>query len=185
MLVLLGRPQNLLPEVCLDVHSHPFSYYAHTNHSVYWQDLQLSEVQMHKPVACSMHFLPCSGPPRAELNFCSSPNLLLLGASLKEEAPGTRPGHGPPPSVTGPILQRRPPPHRCSPSTISSGGSRQSPRNNSGPLWPMPPAWLERPFENQVSPLFKPTVDAHCWQDASALLCPHTQHRTLFGRQPT
>lgn len=49
----------------------------------------------------------------------------------------------------------------------------------------MPPAWLERPFENQASPLCEPTVDARRWHDASPLLCPHTPAQgACSGCQP-
>ena len=123
MLVLLGRPQNLPPEVCLDVHSHPVAtQYQSLGLLARPPALAGPDAETSRPLCVSsgaqglLVLNPTSVPP---------PGLLLLGASQKHEAPGA-PGHRPPPSAPAPP---RPP---APATTLPAAAARP-------PLRPMPP----------------------------------------------
>ena len=114
-----------------------------------------------KPVSYSTHFLWCSGVPRAPLDSWSSPS------SLMEVAPGARPGHLRPPSPA----PARPHPRRSPTSSLPAVAT--SLLETALAAWDrrLPLGWRGLSKTNLC---LNPTVGVRRWQDASALLCPHT-----------
>lgn len=166
MLVLLGQPQNLLLKspwmstpirsVTMHIPTTPFSGESSSS----------GKSRCIKPVSHSMHFLWCAGVPRAPLDSWSSPPFEGSGPGRTAWTPPSAFCHrSDPPAPVRPH-------HRRSPtSSLPAVVTRllETALAASDPRLPL--GWRGRSKANLC---LNPTVGVRLWQDASALLCPHT-----------